>query len=180
MSGPGGVGKGTLAAALLAADGNLWLSRSWTTRRRRLNEPQDAYVFVSDAEFRQKIAADGFVEWAEVAGHLYGTPHPKPPEGKDVLLEIDVQGAVQVRQKYPEALCIFLEAPSVAEQESRLRGRGDSEDHIKKRLALANSERVGATAVNAIFVVNDKLEDTVSEITEILLQARYGLALRPR
>jgi len=78
-------------------------------------------VFADEAEFRRKIAENGFVEWAEVAGNLYGTPQPCPPAGCDVLLEIDVQGAALVRQSHPEALCIFVEAPSPEEQESRLR-----------------------------------------------------------
>ncbi|WP_420637431.1 guanylate kinase [Candidatus Poriferisocius sp.] len=172
LSGPGGVGKGTIAAALVAEDPNLWLSRSWTTRVQRPGEPDTAYVFVDKAEFMAHAAAGGFVEWAEIAGNLYGTPMPDPPEGRDVLLEIDVQGAGQVRERHPEALCIFVEAPSSAEQESRLRGRGDPEHHIAERLALADAERVLAYELNAVHVVNDRLDETVAAITGIIEEAR--------
>ncbi|WP_419925530.1 guanylate kinase [Candidatus Poriferisocius sp.] len=172
LSGPGGVGKGTIAAALVAADPQLWLSRSWTTRARRFGEVETAYVFASENAFRAKAAEGGFVEWAEIAGNFYGTPQPVPPAGCDVLLEIDVQGAAQVRDRYPEALCIFVEAPSPAEQESRLRGRGDSETHIAKRLALADSERVLAYELNAVHVVNDSLAEAVAAIADLIANAR--------
>ena len=129
-------------------------------------------MFAEEAEFRAKAAEGGFVEWAEIAGNLYGTPQPDPPEGCDVLLEIDVQGAAQVRDHHPEALCIFVEAPSAKEQESRLRGRGDSESHIAKRLALADSERVLAYELNAVHVVNDSLAEAVAAVAALIESAR--------
>lgn len=131
-----------------------------------------AYVFADEAAFRAKVAEDGFVEWAEIAGNLYGTPRPDPPSGCDVLLEIDVQGAAQVRERYPDALCIFVEAPSAAEQESRLRGRGDAEPHIAKRLALAETERSLARELDAVWVVNDSLDEAVAAVADIIGQAR--------
>ncbi len=163
-----------LASALVAGDPQLWLSRSWTTRARRPGEAETAYVFVDEAAFNQRVAGGGFVEWAEIAGHLYGTPWPDAPEGSDVLLEIDVQGAVQVRNRHPDALCIFVEAPSAAEQESRLRGRGDSEVHIAERLALSAAERSLARELDAVRVVNDKLDEAVAEIASIIEDARRG------
>ncbi len=180
MSGPGGVGKGTLAAALVAADPKLWLSRSWTTRPRRPGEAETAYVFADEAAFERTVAEGGFVEWAEVAGNLYGTPWPDPPEDSDVLLEIDVQGAIQVRARHPDALCIFVEAPSVAEQESRLRGRGDSEAHIARRLAMSDAERSLARDLDAVLVVNDRFDEAVAEIASIIDEARRGRGDDPR
>ena len=129
-------------------------------------------MFADEAEFRAKVAEGGFVEWAEIAGNIYGTPQPDPPAGCDVLLEIDVQGAAQVRESRPEALCIFVEAPSAAEQESRLRGRGDPESHIAKRLALADSERIKAYELNAIHVVNDSLDEAVAAVAAVVEEAR--------
>lgn len=153
---------------LLAADNNLWLSRSWTTRSRRPGEAADAYHFVSPKEFDQRIAEDGFLEWAEFLGNKYGTPLPEPPAGKDVLLEIDVQGAQQVIKGFPEALLIFLEVPSPEVQAARLRGRGDSEDAVTRRIQVAAKEAAAGRALGAQLVINDELHQAVRDIQRLI------------
>ena len=146
----------------------LWLSRSWTTRPQRPGEPDDAYHFVDRATFDAAIAAGGFLEWADFGEYRYGTPHPDPPPGCDILLEIDVQGARQVRRRHPEALLLFLEAPSEGDQAHRLRGRGDSEDHVRARLSHGPSERETARDLGAVVVVNADLNETVAEMGRII------------
>ena len=175
VAGPGGVGKGTIVQRLLAEDDRLWLSRSWTTREQRPGEPDDAYRFVDRATFERAVAEGAFHEHAEFLGHLYGTPVPRPglvPADSDVVLEIEVQGAKQILESDPDALLLFIVPPSPEEQERRLRGRGDPEEVVVRRLAKAAEETAAARELGAIEVVNDDLDRAVAEIHDLIRSRR--------
>jgi len=169
LVGPSGAGKGTIAAAVVARVPGLRLSRSWTTRPPRPGEAPDAYVFVDEAAFRHRAAEGGFLEWAEVFGHLYGTPWP--PEGAaagDVLLEIDVQGARQVRHRHPEAVVVLVDVPSAEAQRGRLLARGDDPGLLGERLAAAPEERRRGRDLADHVVVNEDLGRAVEEVAGIV------------
>jgi guanylate kinase len=173
LIGPGGAGKGTLATELVARDESLWLSRSWTTREARPGERErGAYVFVDRATFEDAVGRGGFFEWAEFLDHLMGTPIPDPPPGSDVLLEIDVQGAEQVLAKRPDATVILLMPPSPEVQAQRLKARGDSEEHIRRRVELGQAEVERGTKIAAHTVVNDSLDQAVAELAAIVDRTR--------
>jgi guanylate kinase len=176
LSGPGGVGKGTVVRRLLEIDPRLRLSRSWTTRERRPGEPEDAYTFVDRPTFEAQLARGGFIEYDEFLGNLYGTPVPDTLDDPDhdLLLEINVQGAEQVRHHRPDALVVLLTAPSREVQEARLRVRGDDDEHIAKRLALADAEEVKGRGLADAIVVNDDLDRAVAEVAGILASRRPG------
>jgi len=176
VSGPGGVGKGTIVDALVQRDPQLWLSRSWTTRAQRPGEPDDAYRFTDVAEFERGIETGGLLEWTEFLGNYYGTPTPDfgslDDLDKDLLLEIELDGAQQVKNRHPDALLIFVLPPSRAEQERRLRGRGDPDHRVQARLRRAElEEQVGLRVADHV-VVNDTIESTVDELTSIIEAAR--------
>lgn len=174
ICGAGGAGKGSIVSALMPRDEHLWLSRSWTTRPQRVGEPDSAYEFVSRERFEDHIAAGGFLEWAQFFEHLYGTPIPDAPEGQDVVLEIDVQGAIQVREVDPEAVVVLVLPPSRAEQRRRMQHRGDDDVHVAKRLAKSDAEEeVGRTLADLI-IVNDDLDRAVAEVEELIAQRRSG------
>ncbi len=179
ISGPGGTGKGTVAARLVERDPSLWLSRSWTTRPPRPGEARDAYTFVDDARFDTALAAGEFLEWAEFLGHRYGTPKPAPPPGTDVLLEIELQGARQVLERHPDALLILLVPPSSEVQAERLRARGDSEEEAARRVEKGRLEEREGRALTPYVVVNDDLDRAVAEVAGILERHRSGAEAEP-
>ena len=174
VSGPGGVGKGTIVDALVARDPQLWLSRSWTTRGRRPSESSDAYEFTTSEEFEQRISDGGFLEWTEFLGNYYGTPTPDPDAERDVVLEIEVDGARQVKRLAPDAMLIFVLPPSRAEQERRLRGRGDLDHKVLARLKKAEEEEPIGRELADHVVVNDDLDRTIDEMLAIIAAARPG------
>jgi len=164
---------------LLERDSRLWLSRSWTTRARRPGESADAYHFVDRQTFERQIAAGGFLEWADVLGELYGTPLPDAPEVCDVVLEIDVQGARQVAARRPDAVCVLILAPSVGAQIERLRTRGDPEDHVQRRVELGRTEERDGRSLASHVIINDDLEQSVTQLAAIIENARNGVVPRP-
>ena len=172
VSGPGGVGKGTIVELLLDRDPQLWLSQSWTTRPRRPSEPADAYRFVDRATFEAAIAAGGFLEWVEFLDYLQGTPVPDPPEGADVLLEIDVRGGRQVQGLLSGALLVFVDAPSPEHQRARLEFRGDDPETIARRMKKTASERAEALKMGYEIVVNDDLSRAVEAIEGLIASDR--------
>ncbi len=149
------------------------MSKSWTTRPQRPTEPSNAYVFATTKEFKDKIKQGGFLEWAEFLGDLYGTPWPEIGPEKDLLLEIDIQGASQVLQRHGDsAVMFFLVAPSAKIQMERLKKRGDDPSHIAKRLAIADKEVQIGKSLAQHLVVNEDLDETVHQISRIIQSYR--------
>ncbi len=173
ISGPSGAGKGTLVARLLEVVPDAWVSVSATTRNPRPGEIDGVhYRFMSVDDFKELIAKDGFLEWAEVHGNYYGTPIAPIKEhmasGSQVILEIDVQGALQVRNHLPEARLIFIEPPSLEELERRLRGRGtESEEVIATRMKNAEVE-LSLKMEYDIQLVNDNLDESLSQLVQVV------------
>ncbi len=179
ISGPGGVGKGTLVERLLELDDRLWLSRSWTTRDRRPGEAADAYRFSTVEEFQGRAAEGGFLEWTRFLDYYQGSPVPEPPPGHDVVFEIDVRGAANVQRLYPDALLVFVDAPDRATQEQRLRGRGDDEERVRQRLEQAAEAVELAAGMDFVHVVNDDLDRAVDELRGLIEAHRAELRPDP-
>lgn len=171
LSGPGGVGKSTIAKVLKDAS-PFFVSISATTRTPRFNEIDGVdYHFYSNEEFDRAIVRGDFLEWAQFAGNRYGTPRKVVEEslhsGKSVLLEIEINGAKQVKAKMPNAILVFLEPPTWEELVSRLEGRGtDSSERRAARLALAQEEMAAASFFDKV-LVNDRVEDVVATLIEL-------------
>jgi len=179
VAAPSGAGKTTLVRMLLAEETSVHLSISFTTRAPRPGE-QDGreYHFVSVDRFRSMIAGDEFLEWAEVHGNFYGTSKKWIGEqlaaGHDVLLEIDWQGAQQVRKLFPAAIGVFILPPSMDELSRRLTGRGtDSQDVIERRLAAAEAEMRHVGEFDYA-IINDQLDQALQDLRAIVRSSRLS------
>lgn len=180
VSGPSGAGKGTICQALLEKT-PLAYSVSATTRKPRAGEVDgESYYFLSVEAFEKMIEKDELLEWAKVYDNYYGTPLKKVEEkltaGEDILLEIDTQGAMKVREKFPEGVYIFILPPSLAELERRIRGRDtETEDVLQKRLAAAIDE-IEAGKCYKYVVTNDEVDGAVDSVCAILAAERRLVA----
>ncbi|MBR3269261.1 MAG: guanylate kinase [Oscillospiraceae bacterium] len=179
LSGPSGSGKGTLVAEILKR-GDCAVSVSATTRSPREGEIDGVhYHFISREEFEQRIREDGLLEYAQYCDNFYGTPRKEVEEmraqGKHVILEIEVQGAFQIRERCPEAVLVFTTPPTLEELNRRLHKRGtETEEVIEKRIARAKEEMPLAEQYDYI-VLNDRLEDAVADLNAVIRAA----SLRP-
>lgn len=177
LSGPSGAGKDSVLSSLLARNKNIRISTSATTRKPREGEFEGVdYYFMSEEQFEQLILNNEMLEYAEYCGNYYGTPYNPVEEwlseGKDVLLEIEVNGGAQVMEKCPDAISVFIVPPSLKELEMRLRNRAtESENIIDKRLNIAKEEIKSAYDYNYI-VVNDNVEKCAEDICNIIVSEK--------
>lgn len=177
LSGFSGAGKGTLVKQLIRKYDNYALSVSMTTREPREGEREGVeYFFTTRERFEETIVQNGLVEYALYCGNYYGTPRAYVEEqlaaGKNVILEIEIQGALKIKKKFPESLLVFVTPPSADELKRRLEGRGTEEPEvIARRLARASEESEGIEAYDYI-VVNDKLEECVEELHRLVEASR--------
>lgn len=185
VTGPSAVGKGAICRALLRRDAGVRFSVSMTTRPPRPGERDGVeYFFVSREEFERRVQAGDLLEWAEVYGNYYGTPRRPVEEaiasGQDIILDIDIAGATAVRRRYPDALSVFVLPPSMRELEVRMRRRAsETEEAIRRRLAEA--PRWIAQGLEYDYVlVNDDLEQAVSQLRAIIVAEKCRVARRGR
>ena len=177
VSGFSGAGKGTLMKELLQRYDNYALSVSMTTRAPREGEVDgESYFFVDKETFERTIAEDGLIEYASYCGNYYGTPREYVEkclqDGRDVILEIEIQGALKVKEKFPETLLLFVMPPSAAELKRRLEGRGtESPEVIRERLVRASEEAEGIENYEYL-IINDDLDECVREMNDIINAAR--------
>ena len=173
ITGPSGVGKGTVVKELLDRNKDIWLSISATTRNPRVGENDGLnYYFISEERFKDMIDKKEFLEWAQFAGNYYGTPlstvNEKIEKGFIVLLEIEVEGAKQIKEKFPESLSIFLLPPSKEELEKRIRNRGtEKEEAINRRLSRANYE-IASSGEFDFVLTNHDVNETVKGVFKII------------
>ncbi|WP_134684512.1 guanylate kinase [Brevibacillus migulae] len=173
LSGPSGVGKGTVCKALRERMNEIVYSVSATTRQPRAGEVDGVnYFFKSKEEFQQMIEQDQLLEWAEYVGNYYGTPRRFVEEtlasGRDVILEIEVQGALQVKEKFPQGIFLFLAPPDLTELQNRIVGRGtETEESIRNRMAMAKAEIELMDKYDYV-VVNDVIDTACEKIRAII------------
>ncbi len=184
ISGPSGCGKSTLVKEVMSRVADVYFSVSHTTRKRRDSEQDKTdYHFVSKAEFEELIRTDRFAEWAKVHGHYYGTSKREievKAGKKDLLLDIDVQGAQQIREKYKKAVFVFILPPVYKELKARLEKRGGaSKRAIERRLETAKKEIRSYPKFDYI-VINEDLEKAVEELASIILSQRCELDARQK
>ena len=173
LTGPSGVGKGTVVKEILGKDKNIWLSISATTREPREGENEgENYYFLNEEKFKEMIEQNLFLEWAQFAGNYYGTPlysvNKKIKQGFTVLFEIEVEGAKQIKEKFPNSLSIFLLPPDITELERRIRNRGtEKEEAIKKRLLRANYE-ISVSNQFDFALTNRNVDETAKKIIKLI------------
>ena len=173
LTGPSGVGKGTVIKEILSKYKNIWISISATTREPREGEKEgENYYFLNQEKFKEMIEQNLFLEWAQFAGNYYGTPlssvNEKIRKGFTVLLEIEVEGAKQIREKFPNSLSIFLLPPDKAELERRIRSRGTEKEYaIKERLSRASYE-ISASNEFDFALTNHNVDETAKRIINLI------------
>ena len=172
ISGPGGAGKGTVVDAVLAHDEQFVVSRSWTTRAQRPGEADDAYNFVTTDEFEAAIAEGAFLEYDHHFGNYYGSPVPSGDDSRDLVLEIDVNGARHIHENKHANLLVLNDTPSEELQEVRYLSRCDEPEKVADRLAGGAVERELAKELPYVHVINDELESCAQQVLDVVADYR--------